>query len=441
MSTKLGRKKNQLLALTRSKGFVKYFQNTSWLVVDRVVNLAIAFGVGVLVARYLGPGDYGLLSFATSVGGFFVVVGGLGLEAIVIRELLNQPKAKPNILGSAVGLRLLSSGSALVLYTIFGLLFIQDRLIFWMIFFQIASIVLDAATVITYYFQSQVQAKFTARVTVFKIASLAIVKLLLIWGGFPLIYFAAMTLLESLIGMAGLVWIFSQKGGVRFSQWTFDRQYAVSLLQDAWPLMFSGFVIFVYNQSDVIMIKYLLGNEGAGEYTVAFKFTSIWFFVGTIACSSLFPAIVNAKKNSERLYQDRILQLMRLLAGLGLGIAIFVSLISHWMIAILYGNAYQNAASVIDIQIWSIIFVFIGVVASRWYIVENLQKLNLQRTILGAVINVILNFWLIPVMGIVGAAVATLAAQSVASFFGNAISARTRSLFFMQCKALTLFWK
>ena len=87
------------------------------------------------------------------------------------------------------------------------------------------------------------------------------------------------------------------------------------------------------------------------------------------------------------------------------------------------------------------IFVFVGVVASCWYIVENLQKLNLQRTVLGAIINVILNFWLIPIMGIVGAAIATLAAQVVASFLGNAISVRTRSLFFMQAKALTLFWK
>ena len=441
MSTKLGRKKDQLLALTRSKGFVKYFQNTSWLVVDRVVNLAIAFGVGVLVARYLGPSDYGLLSFATSIGGFFMVLGGLGLEAIVIRELINQPEARASVLGSAIGVRLLTSGTALVLYTLFGALFMQDTLLFWMIFFQIAAVMLDAANVITHYFQSQVQAKYTARITVIKIASLAVVKLLLIWGEFPLIYFAAITLLESLIALVGLVWIFRQKSVIRISEWKFNRQHAVSLLQDAWPLMFSGFVVFVYNQSDVIMIKYLLGNEGAGEYTVAFKFTSIWFFVGTIACSSLFPAIVNAKKSSESLYRERILQLMRLLTGLGLGIAIFVSLISRWMITTLYGDAYQNAASVIDIQIWSIIFVFVGVVASRWYIVENLQKLNLQRTVLGAIINVILNFWLIPIMGIVGAAIATLAAQVVASFLGNAISARTRSIFFMQAKALTLFWK
>jgi PST family polysaccharide transporter len=94
------------------------------------------------------------------------------------------------------------------------------------------------------------------------------------------------------------------------------------------------------------------------------------------------------------------------------------------------------AASILSIIAWSTVFVFVGVASGRWFLVENLQRLLLYRTVIGAIINVALNVILIPRYGAIGASLATLASQAYANLFANLMSGTTRPLFRLQIKSV-----
>lgn len=426
--------------LTQSKRFKQYFSNTSWLFVDQVFNLAVAFFVSIYVARYLGPADFGLLNFSKSFGRLFLVFCGLGLEAIVVKELLG--KADPSrILGSAVSMQLSVSTLLSLFFLLFGNYLVDERITYYLLLLNFLAVVFQASSIINFYFQSQVQSKFIAKVAITKIVITSLLKVYFVYFQYPLIYFGYVILIEAVVGAFGAVIVYQQKAKVRLASWQFDKQYAQRLLKGSWPLVFGSLIVFVYNKTDIIMIKYMLGNAEAGYYSVAFSFTSLWFFISVVLCKSLLPAILNAKQHNEAVYRTRMQQLLRLLVFTGLVIAVFVTLVSGFVIDTFYGAAYLPAIGVVRIQIWAIVFVFIGSVAIQWYVAEGLQVMSLTRTSIGAVINVGLNLLLIPTMGVEGAAIATLVAQFFASFAGNAISAKSRPLFYMQLKALALFVK
>jgi len=78
--------KNKIKKIELSAGFKKYFVNTGWLFFERIVGMALSFFVGVYVARYLGPANFGLLSYAGSFVGLFIALATLGLDGIVVRR-------------------------------------------------------------------------------------------------------------------------------------------------------------------------------------------------------------------------------------------------------------------------------------------------------------------------------------------------------------------
>ena len=95
------------IQLKNHSGFRKYFDNTSWLLMERIVRMIVALFVGVYIARYLGPERFGLLSYANSFVGLFLALATLGIDSIVIRELVKRPGSRSVILGTAFGLSLI----------------------------------------------------------------------------------------------------------------------------------------------------------------------------------------------------------------------------------------------------------------------------------------------------------------------------------------------
>ncbi|MFP4292044.1 MAG: flippase [Cyclobacteriaceae bacterium] len=424
--------------IMQSGGFRKYFANTGWMMFNQVFNLAMAFFVGVYVARYLGPTSYGILSFSLSIIGFVNVFSALGLKQIIKRNLVREPHNQTNILGSAFFMQILASILAMVVLAICLPWISDDEITNLVILILSTKILLQAFEVITPHFESKVQSKKLVPISLAKTAIAASIKLYLIFVAASLEYFALVYVIETLVSVVGLIIVYQHSGGDVF-RWRLNKSYAKQLLKDSWPLVLSGFVVVVYMQIDQVMIKYLLDDAAVGVYAVAVKFTSIWYFVGGIVCSSLMPAIIRAKEKNATLYQNRTQNLLSLMVFLGVGIALPLSLISKPLILFLYGPDFIGASNVMIIHIWSLIFVFLGVASNQWLIAENLQVLNLSRTMLSAVANISLNLFLIPNYGIQGAAFATFLAHMISSYLGYTVSRKTIGMFKMQTKALLIY--
>jgi len=190
---------------------------------------------------------------------------------------------------------------------------------------------------------------------------------------------------------------------------------------------------------DQMMLMFFNGKQEVGQYVAATRLSELWYFIPVIVCASLFPAILNVKSNKE-LYLKRIQKLFNLMVVISLFVSIFITFFADFIIKKIYSEEYIDSVNVLIIHIWASIFVFLGVASSKWFISENLQKILLFRSVFGLVINLILNYILIPLYGIEGAAFATLVSQFSSNFLFDAFDNKTFLMLRMKTKALFFFW-
>ena len=396
-----------LKQLSGHSGFRRYFSNMSWLFAENTLRLVAGLLVGVYVARYLGPSQFGGLSYAISFAGLFGAISDLGLEGIVVRNLVAFPEKRDLYLGTAFWLKLTGSFIMLGVIAIAIQFTSNDHATNLYIFIIASGLIFQSCQVVDFYFQSKVLSKYVSICKMSQLLLSSIVKLFLVFLNATLIWFVLVMLVDCvLLSVSLFVAYRSQRFGLFFAH--FDLKTAKEMLADSWPLVFSGLTVMVYLRIDQIMIKEMLGASELGLYSAAVKLSEIWYFLPGIITTSLFPAIINAKKSSSDLYARRLQRLYSLMVWLALFIALPVSLASEWVIKSLYGIAFVQAAGVLKIYIWGGVFVFLSAAFGKYLIAENLTRKNLYRVAFGAIISVPLNYVLIRAYGIRGAAIASL---------------------------------
>lgn len=397
-----------------SEAFKKYFANTSWMFAEKVIRLLIAFFVGVYVVRYLGPENFGVLSYAISFVGLFATIATLGLDSIVVRELVKDPDRRDEVLGSVFYLRIIGAVIAVILTIVTSFILKESFFNILLISIIVTSTLFQSLNVVEYYFQARVESKFNVYVQSSSLILASIIKVLLVLLSAPLIYFAVVYVLEFMFLSVGFFIVY-KINDLKISNWKFKSSTAIELVKDAWPLILSGVVIAVYMKIDQVMIKNMLSNKELGYYAAAVKLSEAWYFVPMAISTSLFPAIVKAKQVSEKLYFSRLQKLYDILAWMAIAIAIPVTFLSEFIIKIIFGVKFLPAAPVLTIYIWAGVATFLGVASSQYLISENMTKLSFFRTLLGLIINVFLNLILIPIYGIVGSALATLISYTLST--------------------------
>lgn len=419
-----------------SKGLRKIAHNISWLFFDKIFRMGVGLIVGVWIARYLGPQQFGLWNYAISLTSLFGAFATLGLDNIVIRDIVKDPSQRYKVLGNAFFLKFIA-GIAILIVTVAIIYVIKkDRLSLYLVALSSMGFVFQSFNVIDLYFQSQIRSKFAiyARNSAFFIVSLFKVFLLLTKA--PLILFALAGAIEIVLCSAFLILSYTFNH-LPILVWKFNAAVSKKLLADSWPLMLSALAISTYMNIDQVMIGQMLGNREVGIYSVAVKISEIWYFVPVAIVGSLFPTIIETKKRSAQLYDVRIQKLYNLMTWLGIFVAVIFSFSSAFIIHVLYGINYVSASPILSLHIWAGIAVCLGVASNNWLIAENLQKYGFYRTIQGAVINVVLNFLLLPKFGSVGAAIATVVSYFY-SVFGVIFFNKTRKTGFMMLKSFLL---
>ena len=422
--------------IAHRQSLVKIADNIGWLFFDKILRMGVGLLVGVWVARYLGPEQFGMLNFATAFVSMFGAIAGLGLQSIVVREILRNPACREETLGTAATLLFLGGTLAygLTIGTIFWLR-PDDALAKVLVAIIGSTMLLKASEVAVFWFEAQVQSKYTVWVQNGCFLVFAGVKSVLIIKHASLIAFAWVIFAEVLIVAIIMGSILGMRGP-KWSQLFLTLGRTKALLKDSWPLMLSGVSIMIYMKIDQIMLGQLEGNEAVGIYSAAVRISELWYFIPMTIVASIFPAILEAKKRGDAHYKRRLQQLYDLMVGLSVAIALPMTFLSTPIVTRIFGEAFSTAGVVLSIHIWAAVFVFIGVASAQWFIVENRQILAFQRTMLGGGANVALNYLLIPSFGAVGAAVATVISQAVAALFFDAIQSDTREMFMMKMKSL-----
>jgi len=425
--------------LANRPNFQKVIANTGWLFADRIVRMGVGLFVVVWMARYLGPQQFGLLNFAAAFTALFGAFATLGLDKIVVRDLVKHPERRDVLLGSALGLKLAGGFLALLITgTAIALIRPGETLMCWLVWLCAAGFIFQSLNVIDFYFQAHVQSKYAVYAANAAFLLIALLKVALLLGRAPLIAFAWAGLAE--IALASLFLMAAYRfNHMRIRAWRFDKSVAFDQLKDSWPLIFSIFAVMIYMRIDQVMIGQMLGDHQVGIYSAAVRISEAWYFIPMAIAGSVFPTIIHTKTQSEALYYQRLQKLFDMLALLGLSVAAVMIFSSSYIVQMLYGATYAAAADVLTIHIWAGVFVGLGVAAGGWFMAENLQKYTLYRTCLGAATNIVLNLYMIPAYGPKGAAISTIISQGCASVFFNALSSKTRPIFIYQIKSLLLY--
>lgn len=413
---------------------MRYAFNTSWLMGEKVLRLLVGLFIGVWVARYLGPKDFGLLSYAQSYAFLFIVISNFGIDGLIVRDLVRDEEDQNVILGTAFYLKFF--GAILIFPSLAALFYFtneshESRIL---IFIITLIAIFQSFNVIDLYFQSRVLSRYVVWAYSFSYIVSSIAKIILILISAPVLWFAVVFVMDSFLQAIGLIYYYWKKKQ-KISFWKFKWNCAKELLKNGWPLILSGFIVSLFMKIDQIMINEMIDSEAVGQYAAAVRLSEAWFFIPLVIANSLFPAILNAKKRSVEEYKSRVQKLYTLMIWLAILIAVPISFLSDWLIKLLYGKEFADAGSVLQIHVWAGVFVFLGIASGKWLMSENLQILDFWRIVSAALFNIVLNLLLVPLYGITGAAAATFLSYMFLAYFFDLLIPKTREAFLLKTRA------
>lgn len=423
--------------LSKIKG---YLYNTIWIMGDKLTTLGVGFLVTVLIARHLGPQDFGLFSYAISTVAIFTAAGHMGLSGLVVREIVKKPEERGIILGTTLTLKMLGmliGYAALMVYawsyegagsTEFYLLLIAGLILFFRPF-----------DIIDFWFQAFIQAKYTTISRLSGVVFGSALKLALVFFSATVYYFVFANLIQSIAVACFLLYAYKLKSNIKIAEWKFNLKKAKELFSQGWMVYLGSIFAVIYLKVDQVMLRWFDGAETVGIYAVAAQLSEAWYFIPTAIVATFFPKLISLREKSEAAFNKRFQQLLDLLFTLAFGVALIVTFSADSLVDIFFGKHYEQSASVLVIHIWAAVFIFMRAAFSRWILIENALKFSLITQGAGASINILLNFFFIPRFGAIGAAYATLTSYAFASFFVLAFYSKTRPIFFMMAKSLFVF--
>jgi O-antigen/teichoic acid export membrane protein len=415
--------------------------NTAWLVADKLLRMGVGLLVNVWLARYLGPTQYGTFNYALAFVALFSSLASLGLDGIVVRDIVREPSSRDETLGSAFVLKFVG-GIATLLLTVASIALLRpaDGLTLWLVGITAAGTVFQAFDTIDFWFQSQVRSKYVvyARNTAFLAVSL--VKVVLILSRAPLIAFAWAGFSEIVLGAAGLVICYRVQGHY-LKGWTASLTRARKLLSDSWPIVLGGLALYVHARIDQVMLGEMIGNYEVGQYSAAMRLIETFGFIPTVIVSSVAPEITRSKSAGEGVYHDKLLNMYRLMVILFLLTSLPIFLFADRFVLLFYGNEYKAAGVLFSLFAIRLFFTNLGSAKSLYIINENMFRYSLVAAVVGSITNVALNYALIPKYASIGAIWAMIISFFVSTFLIDVVFGEMRGNLRLMALAVATPWR
>ncbi len=424
-------------------GFWETMSNIGWVSAGRLLRMGGSLVVGTMVVRYLGPTRYGAFSYAFAIYGLFNIVSNLGLDVLVVSEitLTQDVVEEEQVLGTAFWLKIIAS----VITTIAAILYAWiahpgDTVVVVIVAMLSAASIAQGLDVVDFFFQAKTRSRLTVlpQLLVFVLSNLA--RVAAVFGKASLLTFGLIAALEILGTEIALVLVYSFHHRNLF-RWRFRRKKSVAMLRASWPLLIASLLVIVYMRTDQIVLGALCSKAVVGQYSSASRLSEIWYAIPTLICTSVMPRLLRRKEAEPEVYYGRLQRLYDLLVWVSVALALAVTFLGKYVVVLLFGQAYLPAVDILRVHIWTGPFVFLGVASGMQLVHEGLTKISLQRSIVGALANVALNYALVPRFGGIGSALATLITQASVSYLLDAANQSTRPIFWMKTRALFGFWR
>ena len=402
----------------------RFIHNTGWIMFAQIYQMLLSLVIGVISARYLGPSNYGTINYAASYISFFTITCALGLEGIVVKEMVDDREKEGVILGTSIVMRLFAGFLSMVAVCIIvAVVNPGDNVLLFVTFLQSLVLLFNAFHIIDTWYQSRLHSKVPSIIKCIAYTCMSLYRVWLLVTGKGVEWFAFATSFDALIIAVLFVYRYLRDGKHILKVSSVVGKHLISL---SYHLIISSLMSTIYNQMDRLMIGKIIDQTHVGYYAAATTICHMWMFVPQALANSARPLIMELKKRNKDLYIWRIKQVTGVTFWLGVSFALIVTLLSHFIIDILYGVEYAQAREPMLLIIWSTVFASLSYTRSIWMISENKQKYTKQILICGVIINLVLNAISIPIIGMNGAAIATLITEITCCLLAPLLFKETR---------------
>lgn len=399
-------------SLIKHQGVQRYAWNTSWVFVSKATSLVLSFFLFSYITRYLGPANFGNLSYAQGFVSLMSAFASFGIDHVLYRDLVQHKDRRDELLGTAITIKLVLGTIVSIATILAAFLTETEPLLVWMIGIMSLSFIFQPFTLPSLYFDAVQRSKLNTIASLSSSTILAIVKILIIIFDKGIIFFSGAVVLE--VALSGLFFVMMYARYIDSpAKWRARMAIVRPLLTQSFPLLLASLSSVIYSRIDQVMLKHYLDASAVGIYSVAARVAEFWNFIPGLVIFSLFPAIVNAKIISERSYERRFGKLLAGVTVLSVTVAIGISILAAPLVQLLAGGEYLAAIAPLRIYIWGVVAMVIVSTFQQLLVAEGWTKITFYMTMGGAISNILLNLWFIPQWGIMGAAAATLIAYWV----------------------------
>ena len=409
--------------------------NAGWLAAERILRLGLGVLLSAWTARYFGPAQFGLLNFSLAIVLVFSIFAALGLETVVVRDLVRMPERSAQILASAWVLRVAGALVGIVAcVTAIGLLRPDESTTAQVVGVLALGLLPQTMDVVVHRYQAAMHARPVIIIRSAAFLVFAGVRSLILLKHGSLLDLALASTAEVLFAAMLLGYLGYRDGNVlRVSQATAAE--CVRLLRQCWPLAISTLSVAIYMRIDQLMLGELAGDRAVGVFSAAVRISEAWYFIPMALTVSIAPALAASYVKSEDGYRAMLERFGRSMVRIAIGVALLLSLLAPQLMRLVYGPEYGESAQVLAIHAWAGVLVCLGILGNDWLLNAGLVRFSMYQAMAGAAVSVLLNLWLIPAYGVAGAALSTLGGYLVSALVMNSLAAATRPIFFLQLRA------
>lgn len=387
----------------------KIFKNAGWLVFSKIIQMMISLIVGIVTTRYLGPSNYGLINYASAYTAFFFALSTLGINSVIVKEIIDNPQSEGEVLGTAIFLKVIASiMSSLMILSVVSIVDKGEYETILVVAISCISIVCNAFDTFSYWFHAKLKAKCVAGCTFTAYVITSVYKIYLVVTGKNVCYFAFALSVDYLVLAIMLMCSYKLNGGQKISV---SLKYARDIMSKSHHFILSGLMVSIYAQTDKLMLKGMMNSTEIGYYSTAVSLCNIWCFVLIAIIDSFYPSIVESYSEDKALFEKNNKILYAIVFYISIFVSVLFTVFSKFIICILYGKAYLPSSAPLRIITWYVAFSYLGVARNAWIVCENKQRYLKYIYLSSAIVNVVLNYFLIPEWGASGAAIASLITQ------------------------------
>jgi O-antigen/teichoic acid export membrane protein len=416
----------------------RYINGIFWSLSDKLIFLVTFFISTVMLAKYLGPGDFGIMVYSQSIVALFAFIATLGTDSTLVNKIVNNIQKKNEIVSVVFLLRLIVA-FFLILFLNIIIRYVEtnDDVILFVSVLSPGLLIYSFSSYVQYFY-AIVDIKSINTAMIFgNIISLCL-KFIGILTNQEVLFFVTIDVLLMLTLSASYFFIYINKKG-DLSIFYFDINLAKFFVKESWPLIFTFGLIVAYFKIDQVMIGYLLSNEYVGVYATISRFVEVWTFIPIVLINVLFAALISSKKNSDVVYIERQQQLYFLFFWMAIFFSLFVYFFSENIIRYIFVDTDVQINEILFFSSLAGVLFSLGLVSNKWMIMEGMFIYEFFRGLSGIFTNIFLNIILIPIYGIKGASIATFVGLLVYSQVSLLFTKKTRKLLVIQNMALFQF--